>query len=131
MTARNHTRNYTTLTDTIFADDNLIDGEDITRRLKASGCTGHELLKLGFLEQVDAVCPTTWRKKKYTTRNSLGTFVKRHISLSELAKERGIPPRLLRPRLYDIGIRPIFDQSEVGSRTAEFYLRKDIRRFFD
>lgn len=113
----------------LFAGDNLIDGEDITRRLKASGCTGHELLKLGFLEQVDAVCPTTWRKKKYTTRKSLATFMKHHVSLSGLANECGTPPRLLRHKLYDLGIRPIFEQSEVGSRTAEFYRRADIRKY--
>ncbi|QQF02429.1 TniQ family protein [Sinorhizobium meliloti] len=116
-------------TSTLFAGNQLLYWTEVSRRLRASGITGLTLLKLGFLQGVDAVCPRTWLRKKYVTLKSLEKFERTHVSLWSLAAQRGISPRKLRRELDAKGIRPIFDQTVTASRPSLFYRRKDVRDF--
>lgn len=105
----------------------LLNGRQAEQRLRTTSGTITELVKLGYLETVEAVNSMTKQRRRYICAESLAAFDKSHVSVAMLAIEKKVFGGSIPPLLDAKGIRSIY---EPTGRNSRYYRIADVRGAF-
>jgi hypothetical protein len=97
--------------------------EAVTDRLRVSDKVTHNLIAGGHLRTVTAINPVNRCPTVIVPNEEIERFEREFVSLFALAKRQGRHFRAVKKALEAGGVKPAFDQQEIG---ATFYRRRDV-----